>query len=223
MVDMDDDRRLEVSTVHVTVWRPGQEPFDPEPLDPGNRAAEAAPPSADQTGRTVLRLKIGLAAAIAAVVAMAGALYYERHRSTEEQLAEAAVAAYTDAWNAHDLDAVKRAMAPNGTFSATDTFERSPLFTAYAGPDLDRVLGKLFNAGASLQTTSKVLISNDRPSRVSVAQRIRYKAYGVPVTEDGLSHFTLGLGPKGRLVVMQHVWWRPFEPDFPSMLWVLES
>jgi hypothetical protein len=214
--DMDDDRHLEVSTVAVTVWTP--EPTEHEPV------AEV-PPKAG-TDRTVLRLKIGLAAAIAVAVALAGALFVVRHQSSEEQLVTEAVAAYTRAWNAHDAKAVRAAMALNGTFSASDSLQQMPMFTAYSGPELERVLNKLFAAGVTLETTSRVLIAGDHTSRATVAQRFAYTVYGLPVAEDGLSQFTLQAGEgsdRGRLVVAQHLWWRPRPPSSPSMLWILES
>lgn len=213
---MDDDRHLEVSTVAVTVWTP-------EPTEPTEPAAAPEPPPPPATDRTVLRLKIGLATAIAVAVALAGALLVVRHQSTEEQLVTEAVAAYTAAWNAHDAEAVRAAMALNGTFSASDSLQQVPMFTAYSGPELERVLGKLFEAGVELETTSRVLIAGDHTSRATVAQRFRYTAYGLPVAEDGLSQFTLQAGRRGRLVVAQHVWWRPRPPDSPSMLWILDS
>jgi hypothetical protein len=212
-VDMDDDRHLEVSTVAVTVWTP--EPTEPEAVP------ETPPPTG--TDRTVLRLKIGLAAAIAVAVALAGALFVVRHQSAEEQLATEAVAAYTKAWNAHDAKAVRAAMALNGTFSASDSLQQAPMFTAYSGPELERVLDKLFAAGVKLETTSRVLIAGDHTSRATVAQRFRYTVYGLSVAEEGLSQFTLQAGARGRLVVVQHVWWRPRPPDSPSMLRILES
>jgi hypothetical protein len=214
--DMDDDRHLEVSTVAVTVWTP--EPTGHEPVP----EAPEEPP----VDRTVLRLKIGLAVAVAVAVALAGALFVVRHQSTEEQLVTEAVAAYTKAWNAHDAKAVRAAMALNGTFSASDSLQEKPMFTAYSGPELERVLNKLFAAGVKLETTSRVLIAGEHTSRATVAQRFTYTVYGLPVVEDGLSQFTLQAGEgadRDRLVVAQHLWWRPRPPVSPSMLWILES
>jgi hypothetical protein len=116
-------------------------------------------------------------------------------------------------------------MAGNGTFAASDALDRGTLFTAYIGPELDRVLTKLFDAGVELKTPGKVTIAADDPTRVSIAQQYSYTVYGLPVKEDGISHFTLG--PKTeqnpKLVVIQHVFWRPKIPGNPSMLWILET
>lgn len=211
---MDDDRHLEVGTVSVTVYTPDADdqpapPPDGKPRDPAG---------------TIRRLKIALAAAVAVAVALAGALFVVQHRSAQEQLVTDAIEAYTRAWNAHDVKAVRRALAANGTFSASDNLERVPIFTAYTGPELERVLGKLFAAGARLETTSRVLIAGDHTTRASVAQKFHYTVYGLPVAEDGLSQFTLTAAENGDgLVVAQHMWWRPRTPDYPSMLWILES
>lgn len=212
---MEDDRHnrdLEVSSVAVTILElePPQLERQPEPPRPA-------------TGRTVLRLKVGLAAAIAVAVALAGALYVVQYRSAEERLVEEAVAAYTTAWNNHDAGAVRAAMADNGTFSTTDGLDRPPLFAAYVGPELDRVLAELFAAGAKLETTSEVLIADDNPARASVAQRFRYTVYGVPVAEDGISQFTLTKGRHGELLIAQHIFWRPWAARSPSMLWILDN
>jgi hypothetical protein len=215
MVDMDDDRDLEIGTIALTVWTPELKEDGPQMAPDPER-----PPVAD---RTVLRLKICLAVAVAAAVALAGTLYVVRFQSTEERLVEEAVAAYTKAWNAHDAAAVRKAMSDNGTFAASDNLLKGVLFTAYVGPELESALGKLFAANATIETTSKVLISGDNPDRASVAQRFSYTVYGLPVNEDGLSQFTLTKGPHGKLVIAQHVFWRPWAPGSPSMLWLLEK
>jgi hypothetical protein len=207
---MDDDRHLEVSTVTVTVL-PAQE--QETPADP--------PPRPD---RTVLRLKLALAAAIAVALALAGALYYVGHQSDAEREATAAITAYTKAWNAHDYAAVRKAMAGNGTFAASDALDRGTLFTAYVGPEMERVLGKLFEADVHLRTPGKVAVAGDDPTRASIAQQFSYTVYGLTVQEHGISHYTLGpISEDDRtLVVVQHVFWRPRTPGHPSMLWILE-
>ncbi len=211
---MDDDRHLEVAPVTITV-------LPLEPPEPQNTHVEEAAP----TGRTVLRLKIALAVAVAAAVALAGGLYYVQNRSDAEREATAAIAAYTRAWNAHDLAAFRKTMAGNGTFAASDSLDRGTLFTAYIGPELDRVLNKLFDAGVELKTPGKPIVAGDDPARASVAQQFTYTVYGLTVHEDGISHYTLGpISEDNRtLVVVQHVFWRPRTPGNPSMLWILEG
>jgi hypothetical protein len=210
-VDMNDDRQLEVGTIAVTVWTP-------EPTD-----TEAVPDAAKRPPDPVLRLKIALAVAIAVAVALAGTLFVVRHQSSEEQRVTEAIAVYTKAWNAHNAKAVLATMALNGTFSASDSLQQKPMLTAYSGPELERVLNKLFDAGVRLETTSRVLIAGDHTSRATVAQRFRYTVYNLPVAEDGLSQFTLQDGEHGKLVVAEHLWWRPRPPSSPSMLWILEQ
>jgi hypothetical protein len=236
MVDMDDDRHLadddrhlEVTNVAVTIWSI-EPPSDAERSEHGTNQEDAErgkdpEPSILRTDvdRTILRLKIGLATAIAAILALAGALYVVRHQSTEERLVEDAIAAYTKAWNAHDVAGVRAAMSANATFAASDSLDRGTLFSAYVGPELERALTQLFNAGAKLETTSKVLIAGDNPDRASVAQRFQYTVYGLSVSEDGLSQFTLTRGTRGRLLIAQHIFWRPWAPRSPSMLWILNA
>ncbi|GAA1039023.1 hypothetical protein GCM10009557_56590 [Virgisporangium ochraceum] len=211
---MDDDRHLEITPVTVTVL-PAELPEDER-----EGAADAPPPP----DRTVLRLKIALAAAVAVAVALAGALFYVRHQSEAERAATEAIAAYTRAWNAHDYAAVRKAMAGNGTFAASDALDRGTLFTAYIGPELERVLGKLFEAGVHLETPGTVTIAGDDPTRASIAQQFSYTVYGLSVQEHGISHYTLGpiSEDNRKLVVVQHVFWRPRTPGNPSMLWILE-
>lgn len=229
----DDDRHFEVSNVAITLWSV-EPPADSEPVEQREGRPELRHDEKDQkdqdqeeprsdADRTVLRLKIGLAAAIAAILALAGALYVVRHQSTEERLVEDAIAAYTKAWNAHDVAGVRAAMSANGTFSASDNLDRATMFSAYVGPELERALTRLFAAGAKLETTSRVLIAADNPFRASVAQRFQYTVYGLVVSEDGLSQFTLTQGSHGKMVIAQHVFWRPWAPANPSMLWILDS
>lgn len=207
---MDDDRHLEVGPVTVTVLPLEQPEHQEEPKKPAN---------------TVLRLKIALAAAVAAAVALAGGLFYVQQESDTESEATEAITAYTRAWNSHDLAAFRRTMAGNGTFAASDALDRGTLFTAYIGPELDRVLTKLFDAGVRLDTRGRAIVAGDDPSRASVAQQFSYTAYGLTVHEDGISHYTLGpVSESNRtLVVVQHVFWRPRTPGNPSMLWILET
>jgi hypothetical protein len=225
MVDMDDDRHLEVGPVTVTVL-PTDPPRNGQPPDDGgDDGDDGAAAARTATDRTILRLKIALAAALTAAVALAGALYYVQHRSDGEREAMAAIAAYSRAWNAHDVAAIRKAMAGNGTFAASDALDRGTLFTAYIGPELDRVMAKLFEAGVRLETPGTVVIAGDDPTRASIPQRFSYTVYGLTVHEDGISHYTLGPVSEGnpRLVVVQHVFWRPRTPGNPSMLWILDA
>src|ERR1700754_2956108 len=112
MVDMDENRRLVVSHVAIRLWDIEPSP-DSEPVEREKGSSEDPdPPRLPRTDadRTVLRLKISLATAIAAILALAGALYVVRHQSSEERLVEDAIAVYTKAWNAHDVAGVRAAM-----------------------------------------------------------------------------------------------------------------
>lgn len=168
-------------------------------------------------------VKVALAVAVTVALVLAGALYRTQRRSDDERAVTAAIAAYTAAWNARDVAAVKATMFPGFTFSASDNLRREPMFTAEWGPDLDGALTKLFAANVTLQTRGRVLVAGDE-TRASVAQRFRYTVYGLTVVEDGISHYTFSPSPSGPgLKVSQHVWWRPKVPASPSMLWILDA
>jgi hypothetical protein len=189
----------------------------------------------DDGGDTILRfgrptrfgridgVKVALALAVTVALVLAGALYRTQRQSDDERAVTAAIAAYTAAWNAHDLAAVRATMFPGCTFSASDNIRHEPMFTAEWGPDLDGALTKLFGANLTLETRGRVLMAGDS-TRASVTQRFRYTVYGLNVVEDGISHYTLSPAPSGTgLRIAQHVWWRPKVPASPSMLWILDA
>jgi hypothetical protein len=168
-------------------------------------------------------VKVALALAVTVAVVLAGALYRIQRQSDDERAVTAAIAAYTAAWNAHDVSAVRATMFPGCTFSASDNIRHEPMFTAEWGPDLDGALTKLFGANLTLETRGRVLMAGDS-TRASVTQRFRYTVYGLNVVEDGISHYTLSPAPSGTgLRIAQHVWWRPKVPASPSMLWILDA
>lgn len=199
---MDVDRHLE-----VTIERPEPGPADDPPRPPGTRR--------------ITRLHVALALAVTVAVVLAGALYYTRHQTDTERKVTEAIVAYTAAWNAHDVAAVRAAMLSGGSFVASDNIEHEAMLSAGWGPDLDRLLTVLFAADVRLETRSRVLVAGDS-TRASVAQRFSYTVYGVRVVEDGISNYTLSpVGYSEYLKVVQHVWWRPRPPRQPSMLWLV--
>jgi hypothetical protein len=214
---MAEDRHLEVSSAPAIAVE-----LDPRP--PRDTTPEPDPPPTRP--RFSIRrvrfngLKVALGLAVATAVALGGALYYTQRLSDGERQATEAITAYTAAWNAHDIGAVRAAMYPSGTFAASDNIAYNSMFTAAVGPDLDRVLTALFAADVRLTVEGRVLLADDG-SRASVAQRFRYTVYGLRVVEDGISHYTLIPDGKGRLKVYQHLWWRPRVPESPSMLWAI--
>jgi hypothetical protein len=168
-------------------------------------------------------VKVALAVAVIVALVLAGALYRVQHQSDDERAVTAAIIAYTAAWNAHDVAAVRATMFPGCTFSASDNIRHEPMFTAEWGPSLDDALTKLFAANVALETRGRVLMAGDN-TRASVAQRFRYTVYGLTVVEDGISHYTLSPAPsRPGLRIAQHVWWRPKVPASPSMLWILNT
>jgi hypothetical protein len=166
---------------------------------------------------------VALAVAVTVALVLAGALYRAQRQSDDERAVTAAITAYTAAWNAHDVAAVRATMFPGCTFSASDNIRHEPMFTAEWGPSLDNALTKLFASNVTLETRGRVLLAGDT-TRASVAQRYRYTVYGLTVVEDGISHYTLSPATSGRgLRIAQHVWWRPKVPASPSMLWILDT
>jgi hypothetical protein len=200
----------------------GDAPPRHEPVPRDGPSGPEAEVSFGATGRStrLIRLKVALGLAVAAAVALAGVLYFTQRLSEEELRATEAIAAYTAAWNAHDVGAVRAAMYHSGTFAPSDNIANNSMFTATVGPELDKVLRALFDANVRLSTEGRVMIADNDPARASVPQRFRYTVYGLRVVEDGISHFTL-IPDGGRLKVYQHVWWRPRVPESPSMLWAI--
>jgi hypothetical protein len=231
----DDDRHLEVTVAPMSAVTPTtlSRPDRPDGDDPrpGPRAEPEPEPAEVETGWTIRfgrigrldPLKVTLVIAIVAVLVLAGTLYLTRRQTADERAVSAAIAAYTAAWNAHDIEAVKAAMFPGGTFGASDNIQHESMFIASWGPDLERVLTALFAANVSLETQGRVILAGDT-TRASVVQRFRYTVYGVNVVEDGISHYTLAQADRGTgLRILQHVWWRPRIPGNPSMLWIIEG
>jgi hypothetical protein len=185
---------------------------------------QTGPPADPRKHRSfplLFRLKAALVAAGLAIAVLGGALYLEHRQTPLERQAADAIETYTAAWNAHDRAAVLAAMTAGGSFAAGDILER-PLLSAAVGPELDRLLGSMFSASVSLETTGRLVLADAprtaRAQHVSVTQRYRYHVYGVPVVEAGISLFTL-VPVNGALKVAQHVWWRPLAATAPSMLW----
>ena len=107
-------------------------------------------------------------------------------------------------------------MAPRGGFGAGDIMRR-PLITAAVGPELDRLLGAVFAAGATLEATGRLEVAPDAAARhrapADALPRLR-----VDVVEEGVSLFTL-TEIDGEPKVAEHFWWRPYPARAPSMLW----
>lgn len=165
-------------------------------------------------------LRWALAAACALIVVLGGYIGLDHRRPDSERAAVTAVTAYLAAWNAHDAAALRAAMAPRGAFLAGDTFHL-PTINVAVGPALDSLLDAMFAAQVSLETTGRVEVQGDH-QHVTVPQRLRYRAYGVDVAEDGVSLFTL-IDIDGRPKVAEHMWWRPYPARAPSMLWTQQD
>ncbi|HLL67478.1 MAG TPA: hypothetical protein VK453_17470 [Micromonosporaceae bacterium] len=209
---------------------------DPRPLDvfftvgPGPDGSPGLEPGGDraadggdgrQRRRTSRPVFVALALACAALLALAGLRYVEHRQSPTEAAIARAVEAYTDAWNAHDRDAVMAAMSGGANFAASETLQH-PLLTAYSGPELDRLLDAMFRAGVRLETTGQLSVAGTDRSHASVTQRYQYGTRGLHVVEDGISLYTFA--EVGRdLKITQHVWWRPRAATTPSMRWVIEE
>jgi hypothetical protein len=167
-----------------------------------------------------LRAKAWLALAGIAIALLAGQLWREHRQTGPERAAAIAIEAYTEAWTAHDAAGVRAVLAPGATFSSSENLDH-PLFTVTGG-QLDNLLEGMFEANVSLQTTGRVMVIGDGPARASVPQRIRYEVNGLSVVEDGISHFSLVVRG-GETRIAQHIWWRPQNPQYPSMLWVVDG
>src|SRR5262245_19374373 len=125
-----------------------------------------------EVGDPTVRLKGLLALVSVAALALGGYIFVEHRRPPAEQAAARAIAAYTKAWNWNDAAGVTAAMAPGASFAAGENLE-NPLVTAQVGTQLDSLLGPLFDAGVSLETTGRVImVGDDNDARASVAQRI---------------------------------------------------
>jgi hypothetical protein len=167
-----------------------------------------------------LRARAWLALVGLAVALLAAQLWREHRQSAPEREAAIAIEAYTEAWSAHDADAVRAAMASGSTFASGESLEH-PLFSVTGG-QLDSLLDGMFEANVSLETTGRVSVVGDGPARASVPQRFRYQINGLNVVEDGVSLYSLVV-VNGKLKISQHVWWRPQNPQYPSMRWVVDS
>ena len=162
------------------------------------------------------RPRWALLVACATALVLAIWVWVDHRRTGPEREAVAAVTAYVDGFNAHSGEAVRAAMAPRGGFGAGDIMRR-PLITAAVGPELDRLLGAVFAAGATMEATGRMEVAPDA-QHVTVPQRMRYHVYGVDVVEEGVSLFTL-IEIDGEPKVAEHFWWRPYPARAPSMLW----
>lgn len=164
------------------------------------------------------RLKAALVVALLTIAALTVVIYLDHRRTDVERAVDAAIEAYTAAWNAHDRPALLATMGPSATFATGESLEH-PLFTGAAnGPEFAQLLDSLFRASVSLKTVGPVTVVVERFWRASVPQRYRYEVHGLTVVEDGVSLYTL-VDVDGRLKISQHVWWRPLAPRSPSMLW----
>jgi hypothetical protein len=186
---------------------------------------ESASPEVEfgPTGRrfrpSVSRGTVWLALAGLAVALLGAQLWREHRQRGPEREAAIAIEAYTEAWSAHDVDAVRAVLAPGATFSSAENLDH-PLFTM-TGSQLDDLLEGMFDANVSLETTGRVAVVGDGPARASVPQRIGYQVQGLSVVEEGTSLFSLVV-VDGEVRIAQHVWWRPQNPRYPSMLWVVD-
>ncbi len=76
----------------------------------------------------------------------------------------------------------------------------------------------LTGSEVEVRTTGAATVVGRRAYRVAVPQRISYVVQGAPVTEDGVSLFTV-VRSDGALKIQQHFWWRPYQGVNPSLLW----
>jgi hypothetical protein len=176
--------------------------------EPGSRA-----------GRPVLVAVLAavLAVALAAVAVLAVQLWRGPARSDGQAEAEAAVALYTQAFDRHDLAALRATLADQAEFAGGENLDQ-PVIGPFRGRELDDFYGSLFRAGVRLTTDGPVQVTGSGPYRVVAVQTVRYTVAGVPVTEQATSLFTL-LQLRDRTVILEHVWWRPVAAQAPSMLW----
>jgi hypothetical protein len=184
---------------------------------PRPAAGSGSTPSAPTTAHGTRGLRVALVLAVLTAVGLAGWIWVDGHRTGAERRAVEAVIAYLDAWNAHDANGVRVAMAPRGGFGAGDNIRR-PLIVAGVGPELNRLLDSVFAAGGSLESTGRIEVQRPNTQKITVPQRLRYSVFGVDVVEDGVSMFTL-VEIDGRPKVYEHFWWRPYPAKAPSMLW----
>ncbi|HEY3007644.1 MAG TPA: nuclear transport factor 2 family protein [Micromonosporaceae bacterium] len=188
-------------------------------IDLGTSEVEFGP-SARNLVPAALRGKVWLALAGLVIALLAGQLWREHRQSGPERDAALVIEAYTAAWNAHDLDGVRAALAPGATFAEAESLEH-PLLTA-TGDQIDTVLDAMFDAGVALETTGRITVVGVGPVRATVPQRLRYRVNGLDVVEDGVSLVSLVVAG-GHMKIAQHTWWRPQNPRYPSMRWVVDS
>jgi hypothetical protein len=192
----------------------------------GTRNLEVHPPEVEfgPSGRRIapawLRGKAWLALVSLLAALLAGQLWREHRQSGPERAAAETIEAYTEAWNAHDADAVRAVLGPGATFSSAELLDH-PLFTV-AGAQFDTVLDAMFDAAVSLETTGRYTVVGNGRARATVPQRFRYQVNGLDVVEDGISLYTLVVVDHD-VKISQHAWWRPQGPRYPSMLWVVDS
>jgi hypothetical protein len=192
--------------------QPDRGPDDQDFDDPGPRWLR---PWRRLRPATRVRIAVAAACVVAAVVSVTA--YVAMRPTAQESAVTRAIERYTAAWNAHDLDAIHSAMTSSSRFSAGENLD-NPLFTMYAGAELDGLLTSVFAAKVVLTTTGPISLAGDDTSHATVPQRFEYDVRGIHVAEDGFSLYTLD-NINGRLRIAQHVWWRPVRPGAPSMLW----
>jgi hypothetical protein len=185
---------------------------------PPRAAGEAGRPEPAPAAAAGTRgLRVALVLAVLTAVGLGGWIWVDNRRTGAERGAVEAVIAYLDAFNAHDANGVRNAMAPRGGFGAGDNVRR-PFIVAGVGPELNRLLDAVFAADGSLESTGRIEVQSPDALKITVQQRMSYTVYGVDVVEQGVSLFTL-IEVDGRPKVYEHFWWRPYPARAPSILW----
>ena len=102
----------------------------------------------------------GLALALLAVIGLGAWVYTDHHQSTAQRDAVAAVTAYTDAVNAHDMAAVKAAQTIDATW--VSVAGGAVVDGPYAGQALVDQETSWISEGLTLETLGTPLVSSDQ-------------------------------------------------------------
>ncbi|MGZ4594289.1 MAG: Rv0361 family membrane protein [Actinomycetes bacterium] len=159
-------------------------------------------------------LMVALALAVLVVVGLAGFLYVEHHQTDEERAAQAAVTAYVDAMNNHDLSALQRATTEGGTWEAVG---KGAIVTGpYAGQAYWRWVQSLFAQGFHLEVMSPAIVSGGTEVALSTRLRLAGTFTGIVLPhpreyldEVGVTEFHL-VREGGQLKVAEVVWMPPY-------------
>jgi hypothetical protein len=182
--------------------------------DPGGAPADPGP-----GGRPSLVLILGAALVLAVAVAavLGWRLLHVDARPGGQEEAVAVVERYTEAFDAHDLEGLRETLADRASFSGGEHLDQQTV-GPFSGQELDDFYKSLFRSEVRLTTDGPLQVTGTGPYRVVAVQTVRYTVAGVAVTEQAMSLFTL-LQLPDRVVILEHVWWRPLAAQGPSMLW----